>query len=42
MFMDIISADDNRYKFHNSKWMVAGKADPEGKNLYYIYCALYI
>ena len=29
MFMDIIPADDHRYKFHNSKWMVAGKADPE-------------
>lgn len=29
MFFDIVPADDHRYKFHNSKWMVAGKADPE-------------
>ena len=29
MFFDITPADDHRYKFHNSKWMVAGKADPE-------------
>ena len=24
-----MAADDCRYKFHNSRWMVAGKADPE-------------
>ena len=29
LFMDIAPADDHRYKFHNSRWMVAGKADPE-------------
>ena len=29
MLMDIMAADDCRYKFHNSRWMVAGKADPE-------------
>ena len=29
LFMDIIPADDHRYKFHNSRWMIAGKADPE-------------
>ena len=29
MMMDIAAADDCRYKFHNSRWMVAGKADPE-------------
>merc|ERR1712130_79748 len=29
LFMDIVPADDHRYKFHNSRWMVAGKADPE-------------
>jgi len=29
MLMDIIPADECRYKFHNSKWVVAGKADPE-------------
>ncbi|GIX71037.1 t-box transcription factor TBX3, partial [Caerostris extrusa] len=27
--MDIVAADDCRYKFHNSRWVVAGKADPE-------------
>ncbi|XP_020628983.1 T-box transcription factor TBX3-like [Orbicella faveolata] len=27
--MDIVPADDCRYKFHNCRWMVAGKADPE-------------
>ena len=29
MLMDIVPADDCRYKFHNSRWVVAGKADPE-------------
>ena len=29
LFMEIVPADDHRYKFHNSRWMVAGKADPE-------------
>ncbi|XP_008401382.1 T-box transcription factor TBX3-like [Poecilia reticulata] len=28
LLMDIVAADDCRYKFHNSRWMVAGKADP--------------
>lgn len=33
--LDIIPADDCRYKFHNCRWMVAGKADPElAKPLY--------
>uniref|UniRef100_A0A7E4UWP8 T-box domain-containing protein n=1 Tax=Panagrellus redivivus TaxID=6233 RepID=A0A7E4UWP8_PANRE len=27
--LDIIPVDANRYKFHNSKWMVAGTGDPE-------------
>lgn len=27
--LDIIPVDSNRYKFHNSKWMVAGSGDPE-------------
>lgn len=27
--MDIVPADDHRYKFHNSKWGLAGKSDPE-------------
>ncbi len=25
LLMDIVAADDCRYKFHNSRWMVAGK-----------------
>lgn len=28
MLIDIVPADDCRYKFHNSRWMMAGKADP--------------
>lgn len=35
--MDIIAADDCRYKFHNSRWMVAGKADPEMPKRMYIH-----
>ena len=37
MLMDIIAADDCRYKFHNSRWMVAGKADPELPKRMYIH-----
>nr|BAE06821.1 T-box transcription factor protein [Ciona intestinalis] len=37
MLMDIVSADDCRYKFHNSRWMVAGKADPELPKRMYIH-----
>jgi len=29
VLMDISSVDDYRYKFHNSQWVIAGKADPE-------------
>ncbi|KAI1708060.1 t-box domain-containing protein [Ditylenchus destructor] len=29
VMMDIVPADDHRYKFHNSKWGLDGKADPE-------------
>uniref|UniRef100_A0A915EW82 T-box domain-containing protein n=1 Tax=Ditylenchus dipsaci TaxID=166011 RepID=A0A915EW82_9BILA len=29
VMMDILPADEHRYKFHNSKWGLAGKADPE-------------
>ncbi|OQV25932.1 T-box transcription factor TBX2-B [Hypsibius exemplaris] len=35
--MDIVPADDCRYKFHNSRWMVAGKADPEMPKRMYIH-----
>ncbi|XP_008003028.1 T-box transcription factor TBX3 isoform X1 [Chlorocebus sabaeus] len=37
LLMDIIAADDCRYKFHNSRWMVAGKADPEMPKRMYIH-----
>ncbi|XP_076344523.1 T-box transcription factor TBX3-like isoform X2 [Tachypleus tridentatus] len=37
MLMDIVAADDSRYKFHNSRWMVAGKADPEMPKRMYIH-----
>ncbi|CAG5121710.1 unnamed protein product [Candidula unifasciata] len=29
LVLDIMAVDDCRYKFHNGKWTVAGKADPE-------------
>lgn len=28
LVLDLIPADDNRYKFHNSEWSVTGKAEP--------------
>ncbi|XP_051277495.1 T-box transcription factor TBX3-like isoform X2 [Dicentrarchus labrax] len=37
LLMDIVTADDCRYKFHNSRWMVAGKADPEMPRRMYIH-----
>lgn len=37
MLMDIVPVDDCRYKFHNSHWMVAGKADPEMPKGMYIH-----
>ncbi|OWF44321.1 T-box transcription factor TBX2b-like isoform X2 [Mizuhopecten yessoensis] len=37
LLMDISSVDDCRYKFHNSRWMVAGKADPEMPKRMYIH-----
>uniref|UniRef100_A0AC35GDZ7 T-box domain-containing protein n=1 Tax=Panagrolaimus sp. PS1159 TaxID=55785 RepID=A0AC35GDZ7_9BILA len=27
--MDIIPVDSNQYKFHDSKWVIAGSGDPE-------------
>ncbi|VDP71122.1 unnamed protein product [Echinostoma caproni] len=29
MLLDLVAKDEHRYKFHNGKWTVAGKADPE-------------
>lgn len=37
MLMDIVAADDCRYKFHNSRWLMAGKADPEMQKKMYIH-----
>ena len=37
LLMDLVVVDDCRYKFHNSKWMVAGKADPEMPKRMYIH-----
>ncbi|CAJ1068758.1 T-box transcription factor TBX3-like [Xyrichtys novacula] len=37
LLLDIVAADDCRYKFHNSHWMVAGKADPEMPKRMYIH-----
>ena len=37
LLLDIVSVDDCRYKFHNSRWMVAGKADPEMPKRMYIH-----
>jgi len=37
LLMDIVPVDDNRYKFHNSRWIVAGKADPEMPKRMYIH-----
>ncbi|CAF1219482.1 unnamed protein product [Didymodactylos carnosus] len=35
--MDIQAADNHRYKFHNSKWMIAGNADPEMPKRLYVH-----
>ncbi|XP_051967727.1 T-box transcription factor TBX3 [Xyrauchen texanus] len=37
LLMDVVAADDYRYKFHNSRWMVAGKADPEMPKRMYVH-----
>ncbi|GFR86072.1 T-box transcription factor TBX2 [Elysia marginata] len=37
LLLDIIAVDDCRYKFHNGKWTVAGKADPEMPRRCYIH-----
>uniref|UniRef100_A0A8D9E1C3 Optomotor-blind protein n=1 Tax=Cacopsylla melanoneura TaxID=428564 RepID=A0A8D9E1C3_9HEMI len=37
LLLDIVASDDFRYKFHNSRWMVAGKADPEMPKRMYIH-----
>jgi len=37
LLLDIVASDDYRYKFHNSRWIVAGKADPEMPKRMYIH-----
>ncbi|KAF0038162.1 hypothetical protein F2P81_008646 [Scophthalmus maximus] len=37
LLMDIVAVDDCRYKFHNSRWTAAGKADPEMPKRMYIH-----
>ncbi|CAI5444115.1 unnamed protein product [Caenorhabditis angaria] len=37
LLMDLVPADECRYKFNNSRWMVAGKADPEMPKRMYIH-----
>ncbi|BFZ18290.1 hypothetical protein BsWGS_21329 [Bradybaena similaris] len=37
LLMDIVAVDDCRYKFHNGKWMPAGKSDPEMPRRMYIH-----
>lgn len=37
LLMDIVPADECRYKFNNSRWMVAGKADPEMPKRMYVH-----
>ncbi|XP_076369499.1 T-box transcription factor TBX2-like isoform X1 [Tachypleus tridentatus] len=37
MLMDIVAGDDCRYKFHNGRWLMAGKADPEMPKRMYIH-----
>ena len=37
LLVDIVAVDDCRYKFHNSRWMVSGKADPEMPKRMYIH-----
>ncbi|KAK0144566.1 T-box transcription factor TBX3 [Merluccius polli] len=37
LLMDIVAADDCRYKYHGSRWTVAGKADPEMPRRMYLH-----
>ena len=35
--MDMVAVDDNRYKFHDSEWVVTGKAEPSMTGRLYIH-----
>jgi len=37
LLVDIVAVDECRYKFHNSRWTVSGKADPEMHRRMYIH-----
>jgi hypothetical protein len=34
ILMDIVPADDNRYKYNNSEWNITGKAEPHTTGRY--------
>ena len=31
VYMDIVTVDNHRYKYHNSQWMITGAAEPHSK-----------
>ncbi len=35
--MDFLPVGDNRYKFHDSQWVISGKAEPMGRQLLYVH-----
>ncbi|KAJ6653706.1 hypothetical protein lerEdw1_008832, partial [Lerista edwardsae] len=37
LLIDIVPADDHRYKFCDNKWMVAGKAEPAMPGRLYVH-----
>lgn len=37
LLMDIIPVDETRYKYHNSEWVVSGKAEPHMPSRLYIH-----
>lgn len=37
LLIEVAAHDNNRYKFHNGRWTVAGKADPTIQNRMYIH-----
>lgn len=37
LVLDIVPVDDNRYKYHNSEWTVAGKAEPHLPGRLYVH-----
>eukprot|EP00116_Pleurobrachia_bachei_P013715 sb/3473977/ len=37
VLMDMVPADDHRYKYQNSEWVVAGKAEPSVSGRMYIH-----